>query len=119
MSESQLGYGERGMVIEGSYSRCAAALRLLRKLFDAGTHTPEQVCIMHGIEHELIKGAGKVVDSRLESCVAAARDYIATSINTNEKILEQDDRINRPLYKLNSVLRVIDNYLEAGMGGEK
>ena len=119
MSESQLGYGERGMVIEGSYSRCAAALRLLRKLFDAGTHTPEQICIMHGMERELIKGSGKVVDARLESCVAAARDYIATSISAYEKILEQDDRINRPLYKLNSVLRVIDNYLQAGTGGEK
>ena len=59
MSGSQVGYGKKGVVIDGSYQRCAAALRLLRKLFDAGTHTPEQICIMHGIEHELIRGSGE------------------------------------------------------------
>jgi len=116
MSESQVGYGERGMVIEGSYSRCAAALRLLRKLIKTGSYTTAQVNIMNEMRHELIKGAGKVVDARLESCVAAARDYIATSISAYEKILEHGAQENRPLYKMNSVLRVIDNYLQAGTG---
>lgn len=117
MSESQTGYGDRGIVVEGSYKRCAAALRLLHRMMDTGSYTPAQICIMHDIERELIKGAGPAADEcrdRLERYTAEAAEYIQIAMAKNKELEKHQTTV--AIRNFNSVLRVIANYLEAGMG---
>lgn len=117
MSETQIGYGNRGMVVEGSYTRCATALRLVRRLFETGSYTPEQLCIMHGIERQLVKGAGPAADEcrdRLERYVAEAAEYIKIAMAKNKEIEKHQPAV--AIRKFNSVLQVVANYLKAGMG---